>query len=78
VLDREFDCLVIAKLEMQERMVLDCAPMTTVKRVGTDEVDGTGDPASVALGHYQEDAIAHPLAHQGIERPGEIGPAPFA
>ena len=43
-----------------------------------DEIDGAGDPAAVALGHHQQDTVAHLLADQRIERAREIGPAPFA
>ena len=48
------------------------------KRARADEIDGAGDPAPGAFGHHQHDAVAHCLADQRIERPGEIGPAPFA
>ena len=37
--DREVDGLVVADLEMQERMVLDAAPVAAVERVGADEVE---------------------------------------
>jgi hypothetical protein len=49
--DGELDRLLIAKLEMQERVVLGCAPVTPVECVGTDEIDRTGDPASGTSGH---------------------------
>ena len=63
---------------MQERVVLDGAPVAAVERVGADEVDGAGDPAPGALGHHQQDAVGHGLADDGEELAGEIGPAPFA
>ena len=78
VLDGVLDRLVIAKLEVQERMVLDGAPVAAKQGVGADEVDGPGDPAPVALGHHQQDTIAHLLAHQRIEFARQIRPAPFA
>src|SRR5215471_8783779 len=74
VLDR----LVIAELEMQEGMMLDGAPMPSEQRVGADEIDGTCDPAPRALGHDQEDAVAHSCPNHRIERTREIGPAPLA
>ena len=58
--------------------MLACAPMAAEQRVGTDEVDGAGDPAPVALGHDQQDAVAHLLADERVELPRQIGAAPFA
>src|SRR5262249_34901718 len=52
VLDGVLDRLVVAQLEMQERMVLDRAPVAAEQRVGADEIDGAGDEAAVALGHH--------------------------
>src|SRR5258708_3475099 len=42
-LDGKVDRLVIADLEMQERMVLDRAPVAAEQRVRSDEIDGAGD-----------------------------------
>src|SRR5712692_4271509 len=64
VLDGELDRLVIAELKMQEWMILDTTPIAAEQRIGADEVDGAGDPTSIALGHHQEDAVAHLLADQ--------------
>ena len=45
-LDGVLDRLIVAELEMQERMMLDAAPVAAEQRIGADEVDGAGDPAS--------------------------------
>src|SRR5262245_42422096 len=42
VADPPLDRLVVAELEMQERMVLDRAPIAPVERVRADEVEGAG------------------------------------
>ena len=76
--DRVVDGLIVAQLEMQERMVLDGAPVAAIDRVGADEIDGAGDPAPGALGHHQQDAVAHLFADDREEFAGEIRPAPFA
>src|SRR5262245_17784076 len=78
VLDRVLDRLVVAELEMQERMVLDAAPVATEQGLGADEVDGAGDPAPAALGHHQKNAVAHLLADERIERAGEVRTPPLA
>src|SRR5262245_5045570 len=78
VLDGVLDRLVIAQLEMQERMVLDRAPMAAEQRVGADEINGAGDEAAVALGHHQQDAVGHLFPDQRIELPREVGAPPFA
>src|SRR5271165_4004976 len=78
VLNGILDGLVIAELEMQERVVLNGPPMTAEQRVGTDEIDCAGNPPLGALGHYQKDAVAHLLADQRIERAREIGATPLA
>src|ERR1700722_17552096 len=41
-LNGEIDRLVIADLEMQERMMLDRAPVAAEQRIGADEIDGAG------------------------------------
>src|SRR6202171_6595780 len=40
--DRKVDGLIIADLEMQERMMLDRAPVAAERRIGTDEIDPAG------------------------------------
>src|SRR5215471_2704856 len=76
--DGVFDGLVVAELEMQERVVLDRAPIASVERLGADEIDGAGDPPPRAAGHDKQDALAHGLAGKGEELAGEIWAAPFA
>src|SRR5206468_1459074 len=49
VLDRIVDRLIVADLEMQERVLLDAAPVAAKQDIGADEVDGARDPAAVAL-----------------------------
>src|SRR5215470_19344086 len=44
VLDGVLDRLIIADFEMQERVLLDAAPVAAEQRVGADEVDGARDP----------------------------------
>src|SRR3954452_14629676 len=61
-LDREINRLVIADLEMQERMMLDRAPIAAEQRIGADKIDRARDPATVPLGHYQQHVLAHGLA----------------
>ena len=77
-IDGELDGLVVAELEMQERVVLDGAPMAAEQRVAADEIDGAGDEAAGALGHHQHDLVGHALADQRVELSGQVGPAPFA
>ncbi len=55
-----------------------CSPSAAVKRIRTDEVDRTGNIATVALRHHEENVIRHALADQRVELPREIRPAPFA
>ncbi len=78
VLDGVFDGLIVAELEVQERVVLGRAPVASEQRVRAAKVDGARDEASGALGHHQHDVLRHPFADQRIELPREIGPAPFA
>src|ERR1019366_6709890 len=47
-------------------------------RIGPEKIDGAGNPAPGAAGHYQQDAIAHLFAHYREEFAGEVGPVPFA
>ena len=57
--DRVLYCLIIAQLEMEERVVLVAAPMATEQRIRADEVDRASDPAPGALGHHQQNAVSH-------------------
>src|SRR5262249_15476858 len=78
VLDRILDGLIVAELEMQERMMFYGTPMAAEQGVRADEIDGSGDPTSVSFRHHQQDAIPHLLADDRVERSREIGSAPFA
>src|SRR6476660_4765025 len=64
VLDGILDGLIVAKFEMQEWVVLDGSPMATKQGVAADEIDSARDPAAIAPGHHQKNAIAHPRANQ--------------
>ena len=77
-LDRKVDRLIVAQLEMQERVVLDRAPVPAVERVAADEVDRARDVAPGAFRHHQQHLVGHRLADQRIEFARQIGPAPFA
>src|ERR1700722_11318908 len=77
-LNRKIDRLIVADLEMQERVMLDRAPVTAEQGIGPDKIDGAGDPAAIALGHDQQHVFGHVLADQRKERAGQVRPAPFA
>ena len=78
VSDGEFDRLVIADLEMQERALLERAPVAAIDRVGAQKIDRAGDMAPVAPRHHQQDAVGHRRADPVEKIAGEIGAAPFA
>src|SRR5579885_1132739 len=63
---------------MQKGVVLDRAPVASIERVGADEVECAADPASRALGHYQENAVSHLGADDREELSREIRPSPLA
>src|SRR5687768_2319348 len=46
VLDGKGDRLIVANLEMQEGMLLDGAPITSVEGVGADEIERAGNSAA--------------------------------
>src|SRR6266403_1020111 len=75
--DRKVDSLVIADLEMQKRVMFDRAPVAAKQRFGADEIDGAGNPATVAPGHDERNVLSHGFADQRKEAAGEVGPAPF-
>src|SRR5580700_2250294 len=77
-LDREFDRLVVADLEMQKRMILDAAPVAAVKREVADEIDGARHMAAGALSHDEEKPVAHFFRQKREEGARQIGPSPFA
>jgi len=70
--------VIVADLEMQERVMLDRAPVAAEQRIRADEIDRARDPAVVALRHHQEHVLAHGFADQRKEFSREIRPAPFA
>src|SRR5690606_22813403 len=72
------DGLMVADLEMQERMILDATPVPAEKRIAADEIDRPRDIAAAALGRDQQDILGHALADQAVEFPVQIGTAPFA
>src|ERR1700761_998786 len=45
--DREIDGLIVADLEMQERMMLERAPVAAEQSIRAEEGDGAGDPRAV-------------------------------
>ena len=50
VIDRPFDRLVIAKLEVKVRDLADRAPIAAVERVWPDDVERAGNRPAVAVG----------------------------
>src|SRR5216684_1181152 len=76
--NRIFDGLIITQLKVEERVMLDGAPMASIERMGADEIDGTGNETSRPSGHDQENAIGHGLADERIELAAQIRAAPFA
>src|SRR3569833_391454 len=78
VLDREVDRLIVADLEMQERVVLDRTPVAAEQRIAADEVDRACDPPALTLGHYEQHVLGHAVPDQRKEFAVQIGPAPFA
>ena len=66
-LDGKVDGLIVANLEMQERVMFDRAPVAAEQGVRADEIDGAGDPAAVAPGHHQQHVLRHFLADQREE-----------
>src|ERR1700722_10794593 len=76
--NRKIDRLIIADLEMQERMMLDRTPVAAEQRVAADEIDGARDVAASALRHHEQDAFGHRLADEGEELARQVRPSPFA
>ena len=62
--ERIIDGLIVAELEVQERVMLDRAPVAAEQGMRTKKVDSPCDPPAGAFGHDQHDALAHGLAHQ--------------
>src|SRR6185295_17511487 len=66
-LDAELDRLVVARLEVQARDVLDRAPIAAVQRMRAVQVERGGDASPVALGDDQEHVARHALREQPEE-----------
>src|SRR3990167_4098538 len=77
-LDREFDRLMVADLEMQERAILDPSPIAPIERVAADEVERAGDRASVGFSDDHHDFRRHRFGDLREERARQIGPPPFS
>ena len=54
--------LIIANLKVQERVVLNRAPIAPIKTVAADKIERPGDVAAIALGENQQASIGHTLA----------------
>src|SRR5580704_12079472 len=63
---------------MQEWVLLDGPPIAPVERVQPEKIDGARDIAAVALGHDEENMIAHRSAHVRKKCTVEIGRPPIA
>src|SRR3972149_4496767 len=59
VRDRVVDGLVIAKLEMQERVFFGGAPIAAVKRAAPQQIERAGDGLAVPLRAEEDDALRH-------------------
>ena len=53
MIDRPFDCLIIAKLEVQERHLFGAPPIAPIECVRPDEVEGARDRLRSAVGKKQ-------------------------
>src|SRR5438067_1086144 len=76
--DRRVDRLVVAQLEVQERLVDERAPIAPVERVGADEVERPGDRLLSMPREDQQDLVAEPFAKQVERGPRQVRPAPLA
>src|SRR5438045_154676 len=74
----EIDRLIIADLKMQERMMLDRAPVPAKQGLGADEINRARNPAPVAARHDQQHVISQAFADQREECAGQIRAAPFS
>src|SRR5579862_8958192 len=63
---------------MQKRDVFEAAPVSAIKTIAADEIQGPGDPSPLAGGHDQQHLVTHALSEQGKEPSIEIGAPPFA
>ena len=62
VIDRVFDRLVIAGLEMKEGVALDAAPIAAEQRIVAAQVQRAADHLVAAQGHHQDDTVGHAFA----------------
>src|SRR5437660_3205002 len=63
---------------MQEGVLLDGPPIAPVECVLAEKINGARDVAAIALGHDEDNMIAHRSAHMRKECAAEIGVPPFA
>ena len=75
--DRGVDRLIVAKLEVQERLVDQRPPVAAIERIRPDEVERAGYRPPPGKGQHQQNPVCHPLAQQGEGLPREVGCAPF-
>ena len=78
IFNSKINSLMIAKLEMQEGVILDTAPVSTKKPVGADEIDRSRNVPAVSLGHDKQNVIGHPFADQGKELRGSGRATPIS
>src|SRR6476620_5224743 len=74
----EIDGLVVANLEMQVAVLLECAPIAAEQRILADEIQRAGDIAAIASGEDEKNIVLHDFADQAEELAIEIGAAPFS
>ena len=74
----KFNGLMIADFKMQKRVMLDRAPMATIKCIAADKVNRSGNRLVVSIGKNQQNFVGHGRAEGGIKIAIEIRPAPFA
>src|SRR5690349_8784017 len=77
VVDRPFDGLVIAELEVEKRHLLGAAPVTAIERLTANEVERSSDRHAAAAGEEQQDLVAHALANEVEELARQVRPAPL-
>src|SRR5262249_26925063 len=78
VLNGIVDGSIVAKLEMQTRVLFERTPISAIEPIGADEVECSGDGPALAPGENEKDLVAHGLADQAEEGARQIGRAPFA
>src|SRR5439155_13939439 len=71
-LDAELDRLVVARLEVQARHVLDRAPVAAIERVRPEEVEGGGDGTPLVLGDDEQHVLRHAAREQREEFAVEV------